>query len=255
MRIDFVQLSGMELDYLFLSFMLYSFLGWLFESTVISLWESGHFLNRGSLLSPFCPVYGGGCVLGIIMAHNIPNAAVQFLASACLCIGCEYLCASILEDIFHVKLWDYSGIAFNFKGRVCLLGFMFFGIMTTVISRFIEPIVVACFDSVPPQIINLTAILLAVLLAVDTLLSGVAFSRRSRKLYRFYIRYHVMLNREFRSLSYSIQRWMPEWMLARLRNTQAAILQKNRSLNDRHIQRRENLEEKIKETIGRFRKS
>lgn len=254
MRVNFVEISGMELDYLFLSFMIYSFLGWLFETTLISLWESGHFLNRGSLLGPYCPVYGGGCVLGIIMAHNIPNAAVQFFASACLCIACEYLCAAILEDIFHVKLWDYSGMAFNFKGRVCLLGFLFFGIMTTVISRFIEPIFVAWFDTVPPQIISVTAILLAFLLAADTLLSGIAFSRKSRKLYRFYIRYHAMLNREFRSISHSIQRRLPPKFRAHLLEVQAAILRKNRSLNDRHIQRRETLEEKIWDAIGRFRK-
>ncbi len=255
MKVNFVELSGMELDYLFLSFMLYSFLGWLWETTIVSLWESGHFLNRGSLLGPYCPVYGGGCVLGIIMAHNIPNAAVQFLVSACLCIACEYLCASILEDIFHVKLWDYSGIAFNIKGRVCLLGFLFFGIATTVISRIAEPLVVAWFDTIRPDIINVTAILFAILLAGDTLLSGIAFSRKSRRLYRFYVRYHVMLNRECRSLSHFLQSKLPRPLLAYLMRMQAAILATNRTLNDRHMQHREVLEEKIGETIGRFRKS
>ena len=44
-NIFFQALSGMSLDYLFLSFMIYSFGGWLFETTIISLWESGHFLN------------------------------------------------------------------------------------------------------------------------------------------------------------------------------------------------------------------
>ena len=248
--------SGMSLDYLFLSFMLYSFGGWLFETTVISLWESGHFLNRGSLLGPYCPVYGGGAVLGIIMAHHIPHPAVQFFASACLCIVCEYVCATILEDGFHVKLWDYSGMPFNYKGRVCLLGFMFFGIATTVISRFVEPIFVSLLNKAYPQVVTVTAILLALLLAADTILSGVAFSRKSRKLYRFYIRYHAMLNREFRSISHTIQRRVPKPIMARLKATQSAILQKNHVLNERHTEHKEQLTEyrdQMTERVGEYR--
>lgn len=248
--------SGMSLDYLFLSFMLYSFGGWLFETTVISLWESGHFLNRGSLLGPYCPVYGGGAVLGIIMAHHIPHPAVQFFASACLCIVCEYVCATILEDGFHVKLWDYSGMPFNYKGRVCLLGFMFFGIATTVISRFVEPIFVSLLNKAYPQVVTVTAILLALLLAADTILSGVAFSRKSRKLYRFYIRYHAMLNREFRSISHNIQRRVPKPIMARLKATQSAILQKNHVLNERHTEHKEQLTEyrdQMTERVGEYR--
>ncbi len=248
--------SGMPLDYLFLSFMLYSFGGWLLETTIISLWESGHFLNRGSLLGPYCPVYGGGAVLGIVMAHHIPHPAVQFLASACLCIVCEYICATILEDGFGVKLWDYSGMPFNYKGRVCLLGFMFFGIATTVISRFVEPLVVSLFNKVNGQIITVTAIMLALVLAADTILSGVAFSRKSRKLYRFYIRYHAMLNREFRSISHAIQRRVPKPIMARLKQTQAMILRKNHSLNERHLEHKEQLSEyrdQVTEKVGEYR--
>ncbi|MBQ4465558.1 MAG: hypothetical protein II916_06305 [Oscillospiraceae bacterium] len=252
----FETVSGMPLDYLFLSFMLYSFGGWLLETTIISLWESGHFLNRGSLLGPYCPVYGGGAVLGIIMAHHIPHPAVQFFASACLCIVCEYVCATILEDGFHVKLWDYSGMPFNYKGRICLLGFMFFGIATTVVSRFAEPIFVSLLDRVDPRIVTITAILLALVLAGDTILSGVAFSRKSRKLYRFYIRYHAMLNREFRSISHAIQRRVPKPIMVRLKAMQAAILRKNHTLNERHIEHKEQLSEyrdQVTEKVGAYR--
>lgn len=248
--------SGMSLDYLFISFMIYSFGGWLFETTIISLWESGHFLNRGSLLGPYCPVYGGGAVLGIIMAHHIPHPAVQFFASACLCIVCEYICATILEDGFHVKLWDYSGMPFNYKGRICLLGFMFFGIATTVISRFVEPIVVSLLDSADGRIVTVTAILLALVLAGDTILSGVAFSRKSRRLYRFYIRYHAMLNREFRSLSHAIQRRLPAPLREKCQSFQAAVLRRNHILNERHIEHKEQFSEyreQMTEKVGEYR--
>ncbi|MCR5718175.1 MAG: hypothetical protein K6F80_03960 [Oscillospiraceae bacterium] len=252
----FEMLSGMSLDYLFLSFMLYSFGGWLFETTIVSLWESGHFLNRGSLLGPYCPVYGGGAVLGIIMAHHIPNPVVQFFASACLCIVCEYICASILEDGFHVKLWDYSGMPFNYKGRICLLGFTFFGVATTVISRFVEPLFVSLLDSAVPGLVTVTAVFLALLLAGDTVLSGIAFSRKSRKLYRFYIRYHAMLNREFRSFSHSIQRRLPRPVLEKCKALQTELLRRNHDLNELHNEHKEQLHtyrEQVSEKVGEYR--
>ncbi|MBQ9696046.1 MAG: putative ABC transporter permease [Oscillospiraceae bacterium] len=251
---SFESFASMSLEYLFLSFMLYSFLGWLFETTIVSLWESGHFLNRGSLLGPYCPVYGGGAILGVVMGAYIQNPVVLFFTSATLCIFCELLCATILEDIFHVKLWDYSGIPYNFKGRICLLGYLFFGIAATTISKVVEPNVLRLFDKVRPEIITATAILLAIVLAADTIFSAIAFSRKSRKLYRFYIRYHAMLNREFRGLSYKLQNKTPTWIRADLVDMQEAILRKNRRMNSKHLERKERLEEKVEEKLDRFRK-
>ena len=248
-------IAGMGLDLLFLNFMLYSFLGWLYETTICSLWESGHFLNRGSLLGPCCPVYGGGALLGIVLAYYIPNPAVLFLTSATLCVCCEYLCAAILEDIFHVKLWNYSGMAFQYKGRICLLGFCFFGIAATVIGRYIHPLVMTAMSAVRPAILTATAIVLAVALASDTILSAVAFSRKSRRLYRFYVRYHAMLNREFRSLSYAIQRRLPDSLLEDLSGFQQMILEKNRILAEHESQKKEEMREKFDETMERFRRS
>ena len=252
---SFENFASMSLDYLFLSFMLYSFLGWLFETTIVSLWESGHFLNRGSLLGPYCPVYGGGAILGIVMGSYIQNPLMLFFTSGCLCICCELLCATILEDIFHVKLWDYSGIPFNFKGRICLIGFLFFGLAATTISKFVEPFFVMMLDHIRPEIVTTTAALLAIVLFADTVLSAVAFSRKSRRLFRFYVRYHRMLNREFRSISYKPMDRTPTWIRSDLSDMQEAILRKNRRMNERHLEHKEQLEEKVEEKLDRFRRN
>ena len=42
-----------------LLFFIYSFLGWLIESTKLSI-QSKKFINRGFLLGPLCPIYGFG---------------------------------------------------------------------------------------------------------------------------------------------------------------------------------------------------
>lgn len=241
----------MTLEYLFLSFMLYSFVGWLFETTICSLWESGHFLNRGSLLGPYCPVYGGGACFGILLGFYIENPVKLFFFSAILCIMVEYTAACVLENIFSMKLWDYTGMAFQYKGRVCLLGFTFFGVACTTISKFIEPSVLALFERTNPKLLHFIAVSLSFILAIDILLSALAFRRANKVLYRFYIRWHASLNREFRAISYAMQRKCPEWLLEDLSDMQEAILTKNRDL----CQKQERQKASIMESLNRFKKS
>ena len=102
----------------------------------------------------------------------------------------------------------------------------------------------------------LSLIGLALLLAGDTILSGIAFSRKSRKLYRFYIRYHAMLNREFRSISHAIQRRLPMPVREKCAAFQASILRRNRILNERHIEHKEQFceyRDQMTEKVGEYR--
>ncbi|MDE6087405.1 MAG: putative ABC transporter permease [Oscillospiraceae bacterium] len=241
----------MTLEYLFLNFMIFSFAGWVWETIVCSLWESGHFLNRGSLLGPYCPVYGGGATAGVLLGLYINEPVKLFFYSAFLCICAEYLCGAILENLFKMKLWDYSGMAFQIKGRVCLLGFLFFGTACVVINKFVEPAILVKFDSMNPETLQWIACSLAILLAMDTILSALAFQRVNKHLYRFYICWHAALNREFRTLSYAIQKRCPDWFVEDLSSMQTAILEKNRML----CQKQEEYKQNLLENIQRFRKS
>ena len=250
MRFSIHDPMELSLQYLFLSFALYSFCGWLYESTVCSLWEYGRFVNRGSLLGPYCPVYGGGCILSVILHYYIPHPAALFLVSACGCIAVEYLAGSILENIFHKKLWDYTGMAFQYKGRICLLGFLFFGISATVIGSVIQPMVNAVLDTIHPNVRVTAFWVLCVLMIGDTLLSSVAYLRVSRRLYRFCIRWHAIVNREMRSISDTLERRCPDRILAYLSGMQTTILDKNHDLCQMEQQRRE----EVSELIDRFRK-
>lgn len=54
--------TGAPLSALFLSFLVFSFAGWLYESTVCAMANYGHFANSGFLLGPYCPIYGVGAV-------------------------------------------------------------------------------------------------------------------------------------------------------------------------------------------------
>ena len=53
----------------FLLFLIYSFIGWLIEIINVS-WIEKRFVNRGFLLGPYCPIYGVGCLLLILLLSD-----------------------------------------------------------------------------------------------------------------------------------------------------------------------------------------
>ena len=52
----------MNIKLYFMLFIIYSFLGWLMEVTVIFI-ATKKKINRGFLIGPACPIYGCGCLL------------------------------------------------------------------------------------------------------------------------------------------------------------------------------------------------
>ena len=52
----------------FLTFVIYSFLGWVCETVYCSI-GSRKFVNRGFLYGPLCPVYGVGALLAVSYTH------------------------------------------------------------------------------------------------------------------------------------------------------------------------------------------
>lgn len=48
---------ALTLEYLFLWFLLYAFIGWVYESVLVSVSER-RWVNRGFLNGPLCPIYG-----------------------------------------------------------------------------------------------------------------------------------------------------------------------------------------------------
>lgn len=60
---------ALTLEYLFLWFLLYAFIGWVYESVLVSVSER-RWVNRGFLNGPLCPIYGCGAVLAIVLLRD-----------------------------------------------------------------------------------------------------------------------------------------------------------------------------------------
>lgn len=123
----------------FLSFVAYSFLGWCCETTYCSI-GAGHFINRGFLSGPVCPVYGFGAMAVILLLEPVKNsAALVFLLGMAVASVLEYITGWLLETLFHTKWWDYSTYRFNIHGRVCLRNSLMFGGLAIVAVQILNP--------------------------------------------------------------------------------------------------------------------
>lgn len=174
--------TGAPISALFISFLAFSFIGWLYESTVCALANYGHFANSGFLLGPCCPIYGVGALACWLLLRNIPSVAVQFLAAALLCSVIEYSVGALLEHLTGARFWDYSKFPFNIDGRVCLYGAMLFGAGAVAICRLAEPALLGALSLVPRVVLASIALACAGPLALDTAFTLASWRQFSQKL-------------------------------------------------------------------------
>lgn len=166
-------------DYI-LWFVFYSMLGWCYEVILHSV-KFRLFVNRGFLFGPYCPIYGFGAVIDIIVLRGIENPFILFLSGAFLACGLEYLTSWGMEKLFHNRWWDYSDKKFNLNGRICLLGAIVFGIFSVLLIKGIHPLVASYTDQIPRSPIHYTSIALLVLIVEDSIYSAMSFSTFSKK--------------------------------------------------------------------------
>ncbi len=124
----------------FWRFILYSFIGWLMESILFTI-EARHWVNRGFLTGPICPIYGSGAVLILLILTPLQNMpALLALAGIVLATTLEYMTGWLMETIFHTRWWDYSRRRFNLHGRICLLNSLAWGVLSIVLVYGLNPL-------------------------------------------------------------------------------------------------------------------
>lgn len=205
--------TGAPLSALFLSFLVFAFIGWLYESTICALANYGHFANSGFLLGPCCPIYGAGALACWIPLRGIPNVGAQLLAAALVCSAIEYSVGALLERLTGARFWDYSKFPFNINGRVCLYGAMFFGVGAVIICRVAEPALLAALSLVPRDILATVAVACAVLLALDTAFTLASWRQLSQKLELMRIEMADKINDSLKEASESMLDKVPESVL------------------------------------------
>lgn len=165
-----------------LYFFLYSVIGWCYEvflEVVVYRWG---FSNRGSLLGPYCVVYGFGALLLLFSLErlkekkiymgkiNVTPAAV-FFGIIFIATLVELIASYMMEFTRGKWTWDYTRFAFNFQGRIAPNPSIRFGVGGMVFLYIVQPLFYRAADSMGERMLGIVTGVIAALLVVDIVIS------------------------------------------------------------------------------------
>ena len=161
----------------FVYFIIYSFLGWIYETLYCTVHEKA-WENRGFLYGPCIPLYGVGATLAQILFVDLPIYYSKEPTYLMIFLGCaigsfflEYSTSYLLEKKFHARWWDYSDLPLNINGRVCLIFTICFGFAGIIVTQIIIPPIVQFIALIPVVVIELMALLFMFLFGMDMALT------------------------------------------------------------------------------------
>lgn len=148
-------------------FYVYCFLGWIFESTYVSL-KQKRLVNRGFLRLPMLPLYGSGAVMmlwvSLPVRDSLPLVYISgFIAATAL----EYVTGAVMERLFKVRYWDYSSQPFQLHGYICLSSSIAWGFLTILMTDVIHEPIARTVLAVPPVILLICDFVISVLFTAD----------------------------------------------------------------------------------------
>lgn len=165
---------------IFLTFLAYSFIGWIWESIYCSF-KARRYVYRGFLLGPYCPVYGFGVTAVLLIVPDSTNNLISlFFNSIVVVTIIEFLTSWLLEKCFSMKLWDYSKMPFNIEGRVAVPVSLFWGMGCVLLIKIINPIIQKFIFEFNLDTHNIVVLFVSVLFSIDVL-STVIFTLTTKQ--------------------------------------------------------------------------
>lgn len=170
------------MDRYIISFFVYSFLGWVWESIFCTA-KQKKWANRGFLYGPICPIYGFGATLGLgiydlILSGKITPLPIPliFAAGFIVSLVLEYPTSYVLEKLFHARWWDYTDVPLNINGRTSVPTSIAFGAAAILIMKGFIPCIDRIFIYLPENLIAIFALVLVSLCSIDTTLTVTALT-------------------------------------------------------------------------------
>lgn len=168
-------------------FFVLSVFGWVCE-TLWFLYEWKEFANRGFMYGPYLPIYGFGAGFCVLFFKSTYSKKIRigklntkplliFACSFVILSAMEYISAYLLETIFDMRWWSYDNNKFNLHGRICLKNSVLFGLGGVFTMYCAYPFVRKVIDRVPIIFSKISAILIAVIMGADFVLSVIKYLR------------------------------------------------------------------------------
>lgn len=165
-------------------------------------------INPGLLNGPFLPIYGSISIIILFVYGHFPfkNIALDFIIFSILVTFLEYVSATLAENYFKVRLWEYDDHRFNIKGRVCLRFFLYWGCYVTVFLYLIHPAVYRFYETCSLKRYTMLFMVLNAVILLDFLVSVQAMKRFVTTLHLFIEEYLNLDNKEIENYFYQRRR-------------------------------------------------
>lgn len=191
-------IMGFSIWRLLAYFIIYSVVGFIIE-TVFGLITKGVIESRqSSLYLPICSIYGVGAVVMILGLQRFnKNNYSLFFGGFVIGSIIEYVVSLIGEFIFHIKWWDYSDMAFNINGRICIAFSFFWGILAIYLMSHFNPKVDRFIERVMKKV-PLKVLKIGIVLSMFAIFASFIISSFALKMFftRLVIQYDLELQNE-----------------------------------------------------------
>ncbi len=149
---------------------IFSIIGLIIETTFGYLTTGVLESRKGLIWGPFCPVYGvGATILIILLGKYKDNFVKLFILGSIIGNMIEYGLSYLLEAMYGTRFWDYSYITWNLNGRICIKYSIFWGILAVLLILFVKPTIDKLINKIPnSKALNLTLILFIIIDSLAT---------------------------------------------------------------------------------------
>lgn len=121
---------------------------------------------------PFLPIYGFGAVIILFAAMPLMfSPLLVYVMCVFAATVLELATGIVMESLFKVKYWDYSGNFLNYKGYICFKSSVTWGFMGLLITYVVNEPVAKFINSVSIVFIGILVGIISVIFVYDFVVS------------------------------------------------------------------------------------
>lgn len=156
------------------SFLLYSLLGFIFESTIFK--NTSPLKSSGVLNGPLTLVYGIGGVtivlinkyiISKIKTNRILKIIISFFIYAITLGIIEFITGYLCKMIFNIEMWNYTSKKYHIGKYTCLEYIPIWGIIAIIITYILKPFIDKVLNLIPKE----TTYFFILLLSLDIIVT------------------------------------------------------------------------------------
>ena len=168
---------------MFWLFMIGNVLGVILEGLWCVLTQGHWETHVVTIWGPFCLIYGVGAVIFYISSVKLKerNAITNFVIIALLASAFELLCGLLLEFGLGMRAWDYTDEFMNFRGHICILMTILWGIMGLIFARLAVPGLDRMFEKMRSRKWHMICTCLSVFMVINIAATSLCILRWSAR--------------------------------------------------------------------------